>query len=290
MAEIKVTAKLIPTPKKPANIYRLSRPSVSERNIRTLARQFGMRPDAKSGRLSSDAERITYAEQHLELTINRVSGGIRFIDRSRWQIDDRKSDLRIEDAAARRLATNVIKKYKLARTAEMKFLKASRLRVGVATRDGKQASERTIDVAIAMQRMVDKIPVDGPGGKIIVYLDHEGNLTGLEKIWREISGVHRRSQAHRPPQSAIEEMVAHFKTNQGIIEVQDVRYGYFEDDWHTDQRYLQPAYIIFGMLGSSDGSSRKRTIYVAPALVNPVGRITPPLKKRLPQKPRPAAR
>jgi len=290
MAEIKVTVKLIPLPIKPANIYRLSPPRVSERSVRDLARQFGMRPDAKSGKFCSDADKITYAEQHLELTINRTSGGIRFIDRSRWQIDDRKSDLRIEDASARRLATNVIKKYKLARTAEMKFLKASRLRVGVATRDGEQASERTIDVAIAMQRLVDKIPVDGPGGKIVVYLDHEGRFTGLEMIWREINGVHRRKQAHRSPQSAIEEMAAHFKTKQGIIEVQEMRYGYFEDDRHIDQRYLQPAYIIFGMLGSSDGGSRKRTIYVAPALVNPVGRITPPLKRESPQKPRPSAR
>ena len=84
MAEIKVLAKLIPTPNKPANIYRLSRPSVSERNVRALARQLGMRPDAKSGKLCSDADKITYTEQHLELTVNRVSGGIRFIDRSRW--------------------------------------------------------------------------------------------------------------------------------------------------------------------------------------------------------------
>jgi hypothetical protein len=290
MAEIKVTAKLIPTPKMPANIYRLSRPHVNERSVRVLARQFGMRPDAKSGRFCIDAGKITYAEQHLELTVNRASGGVRLIDRSRWQVDDRKSDLRIEDAAARRLATNVIKKYKLARTADMKFLKASRLRVGVATRNGEQASERTIDVAIAMQRMIDKIPVDGPGGKIVVYFDHEGNLTGFEMIWRETSGVHRRKQAHRSPQSAIEEMAAHFETKQGIIEVQEVRYGYFEDDRHTDQRYLQPAYIVFGILGSVDGGSRKRTIYVAPALVNPVGRITPPLKRKSAQKPRPSAR
>lgn len=289
MAEIKVLAKVIPTPNRPANIYRLSRPHVSERSVRALARKFGMRPDAKSDKFCSDADKITYAEQHLELIVNRISGGIRFIDRSRWQTDDGKSDLRIEDAEARRLATNVIKKYKLARTAEMKFLKASRLRVGVATREGKQASERTIDVAIAMQRMVDKIPVDGPGGKIVIYLNHEGNFTGLEMIWREISGIYRRNQAHRSPQRAIEEMAAHFKTKHGIIEVQEVRYGYFEDDRHADQRYLQPVYIIFGMLGSPDGGSRKRTIYVAPALVNPVGRITPPLKRKSPQKPRPSA-
>ncbi|HEY2471030.1 MAG TPA: hypothetical protein VGI45_24760 [Terracidiphilus sp.] len=290
MAEIKVLAKLIPTPKKPANIYRLSRPRVSDRSVSALARQFGMRADAKSGRFCSDADKITYAERHLELTINRASGGIRFIDRSRWQIDDRKSDLRIEDAAARRLATNLIKKYKLAQAAEMKFLKASRLRVGVATKNGEQASERTIDVAIAMQRIIDKIPVDGPGGKIVVYLNHEGELTGLEMIWREIGGIHRRNQAHRSPQSAIEEMAAHFKTKHGIIEVQAVRYGYFEDDRHTDQRYLQPAYIIFGLLGTSDGGSRKKTIYVAPALANPLGRITPPLRRKSAQKPRRSAR
>jgi hypothetical protein len=290
MAEIKVTGNLIPTPRGPARIYRLKPPIVNEKAVRTLARRLGMQADAKSGTLTSDADKLTYAHGFLELTMYRASGAIRFIDRARWQVDDRKSDLKIEDAAATRLAQNYVKKYKLAPAAEMKFLKAARLHVGEATQGGKEASDRTIDVAVALQRLVDKIPVDGPGGKVIVYLDYERQATGFEKIWRDIAGVHKRGESYRTPQNALSDMAAHFRTKQGIIEVQEMRFGYFEEGWRDKQQYLQPAYVIFGMLSSPDGLVRKRTIYVAAALSNAVGRITPPLKSKPPQRARPAGR
>jgi hypothetical protein len=186
MADIKVTRKLIPTPRRRAPIYRLKAPRVNEKAVRSLAQRLGMQADAKSGTLRSDADKLTYSQGHLELTMYRASGGIRFIDRTRWQVDDGKSNLKIDDAAASRLAQNFVRKYKLAPSAETKFLKTARLHVGEATEGGKEASERTIDVAVALQRLVDKTLVDGPGGKVIVYLDHEGRVTGLERIWREI--------------------------------------------------------------------------------------------------------
>jgi len=289
MADIKVIGNLISTPRGKASIYRLKTPSVNEKAVRELARQLGMQADAKSGTLRSDADKLTYSQGPLELTMHRASGGIRFIDRARWQVDDRKSDLKIEDAAASRLAQNFVKKHKLAPSAETKFLKAARLHVGEATQGGKEASDRTIDVAVALQRLVEKIPVDGPGGKVVVYLDHEHQTTGLERIWREIAGVHRRGESYRTPQNALDDMAAHFKAKQGVIEVQEMRFGYFEEGWRSKQQFLQPAYVIIGMLTSPGGDVRKRTIYVAPALSNAVGRITPPLELKPPQRARPAA-
>ncbi|MBZ5636378.1 MAG: hypothetical protein LAO55_24910 [Acidobacteriia bacterium] len=289
MADIKVTGKLIPTPRGPVRIYRLKPPSVNEKAVRSLARLLGMQADAKSGTLRSDADKLSYSQGLLELTMYRASGGVRFIDRARWQVDDRKSDLKIEDAAASRLAQNFVKKYKLAPAGETKFLKAARLHVGEATQGGKEASDRIIDVGVALQRIVDKIPVDGPGGKVVVYIDYERRVTGLERIWRELAGVYRRGESYRTPQNALDDMEAHFKAKRGIIEVQEIRFGYFEDGWHGKQQYLQPAYMIFGMLSSPDGSIRKRTIYVAPALSNAVGRITPPLETKPAQRARPAA-
>jgi hypothetical protein len=288
MAEIRLATKLIPTPHKRANVYKLKRAAVSERSVRDLAGQLGLRADAESARLTSAADKLSFAAEHLELTMFRSSGGFRLIDRSRWQVDDRESDVMIDDAAARRLAAGVIKKNKLAERSEMSFLRTARLRVGHAMRNGEQASERTIDVAVAMQRVVDKTPVDGPGGKIIVYLNHAKEVTGLERIWRDIERVHRRNQLLRPPQSAIDEMAEHFRSKIGTIEIQEIRYGYFEDDWRTSQQYLQPAYMIFAMLVAPGSKLRKRTIYVASALAKPVARITPPLANVPPQRPRPS--
>jgi hypothetical protein len=287
MAEINVIEKLIPTPRGRAPIYRLKTPAVNERVIRILARQLGMQAAAKSGALTSDADKLTYSEGLHELTMYRASGGIRFIDRARWQVDDRKADLQIDDSAASRLAQNFVNKFKLASKAETKFLKAARLHVGEATRDGGEASDRIIDVAVALQRLVGKIPVDGPGGKVVVYLDHEHQVTGFERIWRDVAGVHREGESYRTPRSAVDDMVAHFASKQGVIEVREIRFGYFEEGWSARQQYLQPAYVIVGMLASPDGRVRKRTIYVAPALSNGIGRITPPLEAKPKQSARP---
>jgi hypothetical protein len=288
MADIQVKKALISAPRGTANIYRLKSPTVSEQALRKIARQVGMQADERSGTVCIDADTLTYSEAHLQLTLFRGSGAIRLIDRSRWQIDDRGTDLNIEDAQARRLARTLIRKNELAPAAtESHLLKVSRLRVGAATREGREVSERTIDVAVAFQRMIDKIPVDGPGGKTIVYIDQERRLSGVEKIWRELGRIHRRNQAHRPIETALKEMDEHFRNKTGVIEIEEIRYGYFEEGWRETQQYIQPAYIIFGMHTSQGGASQKRTIYVAPALVNPVGRLTPPLERKPRQRPRP---
>ena len=276
--DIRITAKLPATPRAASRIYRLKPPKINERTVRALARRLGL--NEKTGVLQVTDEAISYANGHLALTVYRASGGIRFIDRSRWQVDDGTSNLDIDDAAATRLAQGVIRTLRLAPAAELKLLKTARLRVGEATVDGKDASERTIDVAVAMQRLVDRLPVDGPGGKVIVYLDVEGRMTGIERIWREKGGAHSRGGAWRPPERAIEDLAAHYRTRQGFIDVQEVRAGYFEEGWRSAQRFLQPAYVILGTIGAAEQGSRRRLVYVTPALVRAVGRITPPLARK----------
>ena len=283
MADIKIETKLTTPKGKPVPIYRLATPSVNEKAIRELAKRLGLQADVK-GALTSDADKLTYSEGHFELTMHRASGAIRFIDRASWQIDDRKSDLKIEDAAASRLAQAITRKYKLAPAAASKFLKAARLHVGEATAEGNEASDRIIDVAVALQRVVDKTPVDGPGGKIIVYFNADRQMTGFQQIWRKLGAVHKRSSSYRSPESAVQDMAAHFANKRAVIEVQEVRFGYFEEGPRSKQRYLQPAYVIMGMVVSADGRVRKRTIYVAPALTDNAGAITPPLERKATQR------
>src|SRR5882724_9684745 len=138
MADIKIKTKPTSPKGKPAPIYRLASPSVNEKAIRALAKQLGMQADAKYGEFKGDADKLTLSEGHLELTMHRASGAVRFIDRTRWQVDDRQSDFKIEDAAASRLAQSVTRKYELAPAAETKFLKAARLHVAEATSAGKE--------------------------------------------------------------------------------------------------------------------------------------------------------
>ena len=65
-----------------------------------------------------------------------------------------------------------------------------------------------------------------------------------------------------------------------VKDVQDVRLGYFEEGWRSAQRFLQPAYVLLGTIGSADQPARRKLVYVTPALVRAVGRITPPLARK----------
>src|SRR5436189_6173460 len=86
MADIKINTKLISPKGKPAPIYRLATQRVNEKAIRELAGRLGMQAEAKTGALRSDADKLTFSMGHLELSMHRASGAVRFIDRARWPV------------------------------------------------------------------------------------------------------------------------------------------------------------------------------------------------------------
>jgi len=271
----------ISTPRVPVDILLLQKPAATERNVRTLAKALGMEP--KVGTFASDPDKLTYTHQHFELTVFRNSGGFRWVDKSRWQMDDGKTNIKMEDSEAANMARAFALKSRLAPRGEFRFAKAARLHVATATKEGKRASDRVVDVAVALQRMIGKVPVDGPGGRIVVYLDSKGGVTGIEKIWRGAGKVFRKGGAFRTIDDVVREIAAYYRTKQGVLEIQEVRFAYFEEGWRAKQKYLQPAYIITAMGTFSDNRFRKRAVYVAPALINATGRITPLLEQKAPQ-------
>jgi hypothetical protein len=286
VAEIRLVGRQIAKPRTEPNLYRLKPPRVNERALRSLASSFGLTAERRRGRLCSDVDKLVYREGTFELVMYRASGGIRFRDLSRWQVDDREADLQLDDREACRLAEEIAGRFKLARDGETRFLKAARLRLGEANGDGGESYERTIEISVCLQRVIDKIPVDGPGGQVVVALDRNGEPTGFERIWREIEAVRERAPPLRTPQAAIDEMAGQWRGRRGIVEVDEVRFGYFEGGWRTRQRYLQPAYVIFGQATIPYSRVRRKTVYVASALAKPISRLTPVLRRKAPQEAR----
>ncbi len=290
MAEIRLATKLAAPPRRSVFVYRLRKPTVSERSVRALARELGMEVDPKRAVLAADATKLVLTSGMFELRVFRASGGFRFIDRSRWQVDDGKTNLRISDRVALQQAQRIVKELALAAARETQFLKAARLRVGSATSRGKEATERTVDVAVALQRMVDKIPVDGPGGKIIVYMDAKGLPTGIERIWRPLGAALGKPVKLRSPDMAIEELAEHYRSRQAVLTVEDVRFGYVEEGARSEQPTLQPAYVIRGLVGEPEDRVRRRLIYVARAVADAKAPLTPPIRRKAPQPARKAGR
>jgi len=262
------------------NLYRFARPAVSSRAVLREARRFGLSGQLKCGRSCQDARQLAYQEGTLEVVVHRASGGIRYHDLARWQVDDGSADVTIDDDRAIDIATRVVGDLDLAPADEYEVLRVTRLNVGLAERATGFSETRIIDVGVAFRRLVDGIPVEGPGGKLLVYLDQHGEVTGVDRLWREVKDVFVPSVELRSPESAQEDVRARWGDGGiGIVEVDAVRLAYFEAGWNDAQRFLQPAYVMPLTLRDTEepraGHAVMRSEHVVAAAVDPPERLFP---------------
>jgi hypothetical protein len=244
----------LPSPsEQPPQIYRLVPPQVNQQVLFGLARRFGLDGRLEVGSVFQDARHLIYREQTSEVIVHQASGGVRYHDTARWQVDDGHAHVTFNDDSAVRIANRYINELSLAPHDEYQVLRVSRLNVAVAERQSGYAEHRVIDVGVAFHRVIDDMPVEGPGGKIIVYVDHEGELTGVDQLWREIESVHEAEVELRSPGSVLKEMERTAAEVGGLATIDDLRLSYFERDWNEPQAYLQPAYILPSTLTATSG-------------------------------------
>ncbi len=287
MPEITFLYRMKETPDLALNIYRLASPAVTTKSLYLLAEKFGIKEPKIQARIQSEEKRLVLAKDKFILQYHRATGAIRFFDQTRWMIDDQHSNIEMSDKKAIALAKEVITKYKLADEAEYKLVKVTHLHVGSMDEKQSQISERVIDVGVIFQRQLDGIPVLGPGGKIMVYLDAKGELTGIEQIWRPVKELHAKVESFRAPQLAEKQMVRFLK--QRSIEnaqVEDVEIAYFEFGWNSKQTYLQPAYVFKLNIPLIGADSFMKSAFVVEAATNAVGTLLKPVKKPVEQVPR----
>jgi hypothetical protein len=285
MTTVHIKAAMPALPPSPPPIFSLPAPVANERALLQIAASFTLSARVQSGRIARDATTFTYAEGPFDLTLHRASGAFRFADRTRWQVDHR-SNVDLSDEQAVELARTHLRQHDLL-PRESNVLRVSRLHVAAAGPDRVMQDHRVIDVAVHLQPVIRGLPVDGPGGKVTVYLDHERNVTCIDHVSRKIGPIHRRVTRLHPPEHAVD--AAHQTwAARGIaeVEINEVRLCYFEMDWNDRQRYLQPAYIVLSTLIGPDHRIRTGDIQISPAAVNSVGRILPLPPRPVPQSPR----
>jgi hypothetical protein len=266
-------------------IFRCADPEVTESKVTELAGRFGLRRGRHAVTLSS-ADQVSYRDGAQEVTVHRASGELRYRDVTRWQVDHGgMAEFGEEEAVD--IARSVVDRYDLAPSAQYRPAKVTRLRVGLSDLSGKNADERVIDIGVIFRRVVDDLPADGPGGHVTVYLDAAGEMTGVDRAWRELAGVEREVAGLQSP-PWLEERLARFYGPEamGRLTVDALRLGYFEQGRHVRQELLQPAYVVLATLRSDDERLRHRTVHVAPAATNGVGELMPLEREVRRQEPR----
>ncbi len=266
------------------NIYHLRRPETTETTLRRIGDRFGLKVSIDDGTLTENARGIGYSvASGWDLKFFRRSGGWQYHHARRWQADDGKSHLNIEDEQLAELAFDALRQYALPVEPAIELLRIQRLHVAHCQRDGAHHEERIVGARVICRRMLDGIPVEGIGGRTIVYLDHERELTGIDHLWHNIEDVHEQVTQLRPVEVALAEVRRHYGTGDGRIEILDIRLGYFERGWDDQQEFLQPAYVVSVRLVSPDARVRMNAVVPVAAAMNAVGPIEPPLSPRRPQ-------
>lgn len=261
MPTFRLSTKLPHAPRESARIFRLMPPRVSQKTVLAHARRFGLKGNMKAGSLYQDAAQMRYSEGSLELVVHHASGGLRFHDKARWQVDDGTSHVEFDDATAIRMAERFVEERSVVPLAECKLLRVTHLNAGIAEKRTGLAEHRVIDVGVAFARIVDGIPVEGPGGKVVVYIDSKGNLTGIDRLWRDVLDDHAKAVTLRSPDAVQQEATREWGgRGSGVITIEDIRFGYFEHGWDVTQRYLQPAYVLSMTITATEGHFVGRTV------------------------------
>lgn len=284
MPEFRFLERLTVRPRMDAHMFKLAEPQVSSRSILDTARMFGLEARPRLGKVVEEPTAIRYTEGPFVVQMHRASGALRYFDQNRWQVDVGKA-VTLEDREAIDIAREFVKKSHLVPLDDSEVHKVSRLRIGTLQRGASDSDERVIDVCVVFQRKHDGLPVLGPGGKAAVYIDHEGKVTGADKVWRGIGAVHTRIAASTltPPDEADRLLERHWEFIEvPRIEVGRPKFGYFELGAERTQAHLETAYVYDVTLvkGNGQEAMRMHTVHVVPASPHPSGELTPPRKTR----------
>jgi len=284
MPKINIIAQMPKIPNTLA-VYRVVAPKVDQAALNTLAKKFKLGAKGKMGSQRDDHFKLTYEEGSVELALHKLSGAMRFKDKSRWQVDDGESSMNLSDDEIIKRGKKHVEKFELAKSDEFEHLRIARLHVGDSDTEGKQYNERIIDAAVCFQRTINGIPVDGPGGKINIFMDHNSDLTAIHQTWRTKGKIEKKVDL-KPAQTALDDLKKLYPGDQGVLEVHTIRFGYFELGPNQGQEFIQPAYVILFRLKSSDERFVMNSVHVSPASTEPIETITPPPPRPVQQKPR----
>jgi hypothetical protein len=253
-----------------------------------LAKQFQLQAGAAAGVLRTDKNMIAYNEGHLNIRQCLFSGAMRFRDDTLWQVDDGKSVVKFNDDDASKIARSYVSNLKLLQAKESKIVKVTHLTVASMEKGSNKADTKIIDCGVVFQRQIDGIPVEGPGGKALVYVNGNEKISGYDHYWRTLGKIHSSIPADKllTPANAEEALKKYWAKSAFNIEVSEIRFGYFEAGWGEKQSFIQPAYVMPLTLISGDGRIKVGSFHVISAVPDAPAVIMPPAPKEVKQDPR----
>ena len=247
---------------KEAAIHALSVTPVSVRDMMKLLDRMGLSTRIPGLTWYRDLNWITGTDDTVAVSCNELSGGLQY--RLRPLANETGTDVS-DDTTVEKIAREFLKQIERPAESEPLHLEAITHLYRQSTGSiGQVSTPAKLDSGVIFTRMIDDLPVVGPGGSAMVNIGQDDTVIGGREVWRPISA--RGSKV--PLRSAAEAM--------DLLETKLRRSGldgdyyvcrawqcYHESGIEAEQQQLEPCYLF---VIESDGKEfNSKTAEIIPA-------------------------
>ena len=225
---------------KSARVYSLLAPKVSATHLRSVARGLGV--GSAEFDLLTSSDRMGLFGGRWQIEVHRASGALQAVDVDRYGIDTGKP-FELSDRRAQGVAAKFLAQSKLVPMTSARALKVTHLRGADADVKGATVNERLLDAGVVYGRVVDGLPVTGPGGMAMVHIDPAGAVVGVRSTWRAL-GKSAGTVKIKPIEWAVEGLEKEAAGLIGQVSVLKAQFGYFELGALDRQTVLEPVYAF----------------------------------------------
>lgn len=258
--------------------FRFKELSVSKQSVLNLQERFDLKPSKDKVRESPSHFWVQDDDWYFE--VSKFSGQQLVVNLAKYrkQIQDKRWSLNEEKLKT--IAKEYIVKWaavSMEEVAKEPHIRYTTSSVG-NTKDTIKVDEAITEADVIFSRELYKIPVIGPGSKLVVTISADGSVSGFYKIWREIDyDVKTPKVKTISSVQAIREVIdktAKFRKLKKInhLQLDIAAFGYWASPRHWQQKTLLPAHtFVYSMRnekGLSESKAREELMkaYVGPEL------------------------
>lgn len=223
-----------------AAAYQLLPVRVAATAMRNTARALGL--PGEGGDLTTATDLVSYTEGRHRLDVYRASGALAFSHVDKYGREPKQA-FELSDRQAGAIARKFLGRTKLVPLATAQLASVTHMHSAVGDLKGRRVRERIVDAGVVYRRLIDTIPVEGPGGFVMVTVDPAGDVVGMRSIWRPL-GKPIATVKIKSADEAMASLERNLGKMRGDVTVTKAALGYFELGAFDRQKAIEPAYAF----------------------------------------------
>ena len=229
-------------------VYAVAAPTVPARDIKAIVRSWPGLTLERARRVHRIGNWISADYGELRLIYQRLSGAVQANVRTAgMRVREGNTRFPIEDDKVVEIARAFLGKAKFVQgeVSKLPLAKVTHLQRQLASSEGVWPPE-ILDAGVVFTRVIDDIPVVGPGGTVMVKVLPQGAVAGASRVFRR-RGVKVATVRIRPASEALaefEKRLRSYRHLDGPVRVRRAEFGYFEAGRSHRQLFFEPVYAF----------------------------------------------